>query len=146
MFEILPGQLVFFPENVRHAMFTDERQALKLIMVHFIARVFGSVDAVEFLNLSGPHCVGSDTELPALLETMAREHMMKPMACRESLNARTLLLLLYAIRHFSAEAGHELKLKNIRHFVAGLRANLRTLQSARSSRNRATLRRDSQPI
>jgi AraC-like DNA-binding protein len=94
-----PGDLIFFPEGIRHSFEHPEGESLEMINVHFHAKVYGLMD---FLRLQGLEGVFHD---PAVLpesisHDLARVFALKP-PCYQVFMAQLIKsLLLNVLYHF----------------------------------------------
>ena len=99
-YHVCPGDLIIFPEGIRHSFEHPEGESLEMINVHFHAKVYGLMD---FLRLHGMEGIFHDPAgLPdSISRELARVFALKPPCYQVFMEQQIKSLLLYGLYHFS---------------------------------------------
>jgi len=99
VYPVGPGDLIFFPEGIRHSFEHPAGESMEMINVHFHAKVYGLMD---FLRLQGLEGVFHDAAgfSGSISRELARVFALKP-PCYQIFMAQLIKsLLLYVLYHF----------------------------------------------
>ena len=94
-----PGDLILIPEGTRHWIKLKDQPRTNLLVVHFHAALFGSIDFLDLLGFPFHVFRSPSAPFERISHELIREAMVQPPGWQRTTAAHILQLLLHLTRH-----------------------------------------------
>jgi AraC-like DNA-binding protein len=98
-FKLAPGDLLMMPPATLSVVWSDKGVRFKLVTVHFFAQVYGTVDLLSLLHLTGVFPAAKDAPYESASKTLVQEYTLRIPGWELGVEAAIKQVLLYIIRH-----------------------------------------------
>ncbi|MFC1454107.1 AraC family transcriptional regulator [Verrucomicrobiota bacterium] len=101
-FKINPGNIIFYPQNTPYGIYPAKGISFRIINVHFCARIYGSIDLLGMLGLSGCFTANGQNLFQEASNRMAREFALKTTGWTQAMSSLIMQVILHVIRHYGS--------------------------------------------